>query len=281
MADRPVPDPNEQPTPDAQEGSPPAPTEPLPPTPPAPSAQPGPATAPSQPAWTAGSAAPQGPPPAWSGTARPPGGPSAPRRLWNEATATTGSRIALAAAAVLGVVVLLAGIGLVGSFVVHGIDRAGLVLDDDDRHDRFDDDDARRGGDTPFGNNGRGHGNGNGRADGQGGPGRDATGRVPGQGRSPGGADGSVPGLGTVLHGQFTTTLTGEPAVMLFQVGEVTAATEGESLTVRSTDGFEATYVLDASTSGAATPATGDRVRVVAAEDGMAVVFVQVLGADD
>lgn len=281
MADRPTPDdPSQLPAEGADTGTPPAPTEPLPPAggpgtgPPAPTAQ----LPPAQPAWTAGAPAGQGPAPGWSGAAPAPARPSTARRLWGEATATTGSRIALATAAVLGVVVLLAGIGLVGSVVVHRIDRAGFVLGDDDVRDRMFGDRGRHG-DTPFGNNGRGDG----RAEGRGDDGREPG--VPGRGRGRaeglGGAGGLLPGLGTVLHGQFTTTLTGEPAVMVFQVGEVTAVTDGERFTVRSTDGFEATYTVGATTTGSSVPATGDLVRVVAAKEGMQVVVLQVLGTDD
>ena len=51
--------------------------------------------------------------------------------------------------------------------------------------------------------------------------------------------------MGAVLHGEFTTNLTGTPTVMVVQTGQVTAYTAGKSLTVKSTDGFEATYTLD------------------------------------
>ena len=280
MADRPAADdPNQQPAPGADEGVSSASTEPLPPARPAPAAQPERSATP-----------PPSQGPAWSGAAPDAGSQSTPRRLWGEATATTGSRIALAVAAVLGVIVLVAGIGLVGSFVVHRLDRAGVVFgsDDDDRS-RLGDDGRERSGDTPFGNNGRGRGNGNGRSDGQGRSGHDGNsgmgnhglGNNGSNGRALGGAAGSLRGLGTILHGEFTTTLTGEPAVMLFQVGEVTETTEGESMTVRSADDFEATYTLDDTTTTSVIPAEGDRVRVVAAEDGNTAVLVQVLGADD
>ncbi len=50
---------------------------------------------------------------------------------------------------------------------------------------------------------------------------------------------------------------------------------------MRSTDGFEATYRVDDATTRGSAPAAGDRVRVLAARDGMQAVVVQVLGADD
>jgi hypothetical protein len=281
MADRPVPDePSQHPAPG--EGSPPAPTEPLPPAP-------TPST--GGPAPVRGRPPHAGPPPGGAGTphrADPPvgsgagavaGQQSTAGRLWGEATGTTGSRIVLATAAVLSVVVLLLGAGLVGSVVVHRLDGAGFTWGDDDRGRG---EGHGRPGGAPFGTDGRGNGHGNGRSDAPGRPGKEGDERGLGRGRAdgPGGAAGTLPGLGTVLHGRFTTTLTGRPAVMVFQVGEVTATTGAESLTVRSTDGFEATYTLDPTTSGTAVT-TGDRVRVVAAEDGMTVVVLQVLGDDD
>lgn len=238
-------------------------------------------------AWTAGPGA-QGAPPGPGGTRGPAPSAAAPaaasrppgtaRRLWGEATATTGSRVALVVAGVLAAVLAIGAVGLVGAWVVHRIDRAGLVQDLDDGGRWRDGTGPERQGMTPYGNNGRGNGNGNGRLQdgGQGqGNGRGLGPRADERGPGLGG----VPGLGTVLHGEFTTTLTGSPSVMVVQTGEVTAYSAGETLTVTSADGFEATYALDASTStgGAASLATGAQVRVVAAKDGMRAVLVQVV----
>jgi len=288
MADQPAPPPPPEESsgsPSGQAAPPPAgATEPLPPATGA-SYPPPTGAAPPGGGWTAGpggQGAPSGPGagqgPGWAGTAtaaapRPPG---TTRRLWGEATATTGSRLALVAAAVLAVIVLVIGVGLVGSWVVHRIDRVGLLEGSDD-HGRWGDEmGPNRDGMTPHGNNGRGNGNGNGRL--QGGP----QGQGNGRGLGPGGDDDvpglGVPGLGTLLHGEFTTTLTGSPTVMVFQTGEVTAYTARESLTVRSTDGYEATYVLDASTTTRGTPVEGRQVRVVAAKDGMKAVLVAATG---
>ena len=89
-------------------------------------------------------------------------------------------------------------------------------------------------------------------------------------------------GLGAVLHGEFTTNVTGTPTVMVVQTGQVTAYTAGKSLTVKSADGYEATYVLDATTAtagrGGAEPANGVQVRVLAAKDGMKVTTLVVGG---
>jgi hypothetical protein len=275
---------------DSPQNPPPSedPTTPLPPA----GAQPPPS--PEAPAgWTAGpgaGGAPSGPgQPAYGATWSPPAAvrqPSSARRLWGEATATTGSRIALAVAAVLGVVLLLIGVGLVGSFVVHRMDRVSLARGDG-AGPWGAGGGPMRGGDTPYGNNGRGNGNGNGNRDdgmpGMGpgwGEGRgqgQGQGQGRGQGQGLGGLGaGGLGGLGALLHGEFTTTVTGTPTVMVFQTGQVTAYTAGKSLTVKSSDGFQASYVLDASTTtrGAAGLASGSQVRVVAAKEGMKAVLV-------
>ena len=86
-------------------------------------------------------------------------------------------------------------------------------------------------------------------------------------------------GIDGVLHGEFTTNVTGTPTVMVVQSGQVTAYTAGESLTVRSADGFEATYVVDATVAtmrGAADLAAGVQVQVVAAKEGMKLTRLSV-----
>ncbi len=240
-------------------------------------------------AWTAGpgaQGAPAGPwassVPEWPGAAPAPRRGGSPSRLWGEATATTGGRVALAVAAVLGVVVLIGGAGLVGSWAVHRFERTGLAQGFDDDHGRGQG--WSREGMGPYGGDQRAPGGRSGQGQGQGRPGP-GTGQGPGQGRGGGaegldGLAGGIPGLGTVLHGEFTTTLTGNPTVMVVQTGEVTAYTAGSRLTVRSSDGYEATYTLDASTTtlGRATPGTGAQVRVIAAKDGMKAVVVWAVG---
>jgi sRNA-binding protein len=72
-----------------------------------------------------------------------------------------------------------------------------------------------------------------------------------------------------------TNTLT-----VLYQVGEVTEFTAGQSLTVKSADGFTATYVVTADTAGATSALTvGATVRVIADKDGAKATRVQVLQA--
>jgi hypothetical protein len=191
-------------------------------------------------------------------------------------------------AGVLGVLFLVTGIGLATALVVG--------------HDRYEDRGyltSSRGDDDRMGpGNGMGRGNGNGRGQGQGnGNGNgNKNWNPPGPQQAPGQANPDAPGNGlgremgrgmaglggAVLHGEFTTNVTGTPAVMVVQTGQVTAYTAGKSLTVKSTDGFEATYTLDASTPATgragAQLATGAQVRVLAAKDGMKVVW---LGAVD
>ena len=86
--------------------------------------------------------------------------------------------------------------------------------------------------------------------------------------------------MGAVLHGEFTTNLTGTPTVMVVQTGQVTAYTAGKSLTVKSADGFEATYTLTGTAPltarNGATLATGVQAQVLAAKDGMKVTALAV-----
>ena len=145
-----------------------------------------------------------------------------------------------------------------------------------------------------WGGNGNGNGNGNGKRQGNGDGPQQAPGQaVPadpanpgnpgkrlGQGNGMGMGRGAAGGLGAVLHGEFTTNVTGTPTVMVVQTGQVTAYTAGKSLTVKSTDGFEATYTLDGSavTAGPAAGqlANGVQVRVLAAKDGMKVTALSI-----
>ena len=80
---------------------------------------------------------------------------------------------------------------------------------------------------------------------------------------------------GRALHGQFTVERQGKPTVVDVQRGEVTKA-DASSITVRSTDGFEATYALTPQTKirDKKAPATagdltaGKKVGVLADDDG-------------
>jgi len=84
-------------------------------------------------------------------------------------------------------------------------------------------------------------------------------------------------GLGDVQHGEFTVTGTdGNAVTMTVQRGEVTKVSD-TSLTVRSEDGFTATYAVSVDTrrTGASDLATGDTVLVVAEKAGAKAVLVQ------
>ena len=216
------------------------------------------------------------------GPVRPTAVPSGPAKWWNEATSTGGGRAALAGVAVLAALFLVAGLGLTAALVVshhRGGDDHGFITRSRDAE-----------GMGPQQGPGMGRGNGNKNGNGKGwrqgdvprpAP-RQADPALPGNGKGNGmgmgrGAGG---GLGAVLHGEFTTNLTGTPTVMVVQTGQVTAYSAGKSLTVKSTDGFEATYTLDgtAVTAGpdAAQLANGVQVRVLAAKNGMKVTALSV-----
>jgi hypothetical protein len=295
MSDRPTPsdpDPSEQARP-ANEASAlpqgdPAATAPLPPQyPAAPQQHPYPGPSQGQPSWSqpSGSAWPGAGVPVAAGATAAPGPPSGPRRWWDEATSTGGGRAALVLAAVLAALLLLTGFGLTTAFAlrhVGGDDGVmGRSLED-------------RGPGMGMGNQGNGkglglgRGNGNGRGNGKGTSGGDDDEVVPPPG-IPGNGNGNGNGLGLgrgaamlgagVLHGEFTTSLTGTPTVMVVQTGQVTAYTAGKSLAVKSSDGFRATYALDGTVTqgrGTGALATGVQVRVLAAKEGMKVIGLKV-----
>lgn len=191
--------------------------------------------------------------------------PAAPPR---QATMTSAGQVALVVGAVLGSLLLLTGVGLVAAHVFGGGPGRG-------GHERVmmsDRDGPGNGRGLALGHEkGRGQGMDKGQRPGQG----QGMGQGQGQGMGRGNGMGR-PGAGTddVLHGEFTTGVTGTPTVMVVQSGQVTAYTPGSSLTVKSSDGFEATYVLDATvatTRGATQLATGVQVHLVAAKEGMKV----------
>ena len=100
-----------------------------------------------------------------------------------------------------------------------------------------------------------------------GGPGGGPAGGPAGGGpMSPNGAN-----LLNALHGEFVVAEAGGYVTRLMQAGELVEASD-ESITVRSADGFTATYALDADTTKTDTAqtdfATGDTVRVIATRSG-------------
>lgn len=231
------------------------------------------------PAWPAG-AVPAAAASAPAGPARP----SGPSRWWGEATSSDGGRAALIVVAILGALLLVTGIGLVVALASHG----GWGRDERvSMGNQWGPGNGMGQGNRQGKGNGNGPGMGN-RNRGQAAPDDDfdddglGGGMGNGLGNGMGMGRGGMPGAGAVLHGEFTTSLTGTPTVMVFQTGQVTAYTAGKSVTVRSTDGFEGTYALDASTTAttrsAARLATGSQVYVLAAKEGMKVTRLAVVG---
>ena len=219
------------------------------------------------------------------------GPPRPPQRWWGQATSTSGGRVALAVGALFTVAVLLAGAALVGGLVLRAVggghhdrmafsDERGPFSDErgpfgDQRGDRP----GRGGGDAPREQR-------RGEMVPEGPQGRIGPPVVPDQGRGPNGTGRGTGGLGLgalggdVLHGELTATVDGKPTVLVVQTGEVKTYTSGPSLVIRSSDGFEATYVLDgsvAATRGANGLATGAEVRVVAKKEGMSVMRLVVI----
>ena len=255
-----------RPTPPPQSG-PPSP----PPQSGAPSAQP-PPSEPTQPLPPMGGPPPQGPPP--QGPPPGPGGgaPVPPKQpgLWRQATSTRGGTVAVVVAACLAalLVVTLVGGGLFAvARVVAGHDRGTKIERMADRRD----------GALPPGMQKK--------LDRMPGP---AVPRGPGsgaggQGKGLGGGLGNglgpllrgAHGLGDVQHGEFTVQgLDGKPTTMTLQRGSVTAAT-ATKVTVKSADGFTASYAVDSSTRGRTSGLkAGDTVLVVATKDGAKAVVI-------
>lgn len=233
-----------------------------------------------------------GPVPGWAtGPAAGSAAPSGTRGWWGQATSTTGGRVALVAVAVLGSLLVLGGLAVTTALVVGHHRWAG-------GHEV-----AISRGDGDGRGQGMGRGQGNGKGQGQGNGQRNGQGQGDGSGRQRGNGGGTQPdrpsdpanpgtgsrmgmgrmaaGLAGILHGEYTTDVSGTPTAMVVQTGQVTAYTAGKTLTVKSTDGFEATYTLDGSTAtarGSATLAKGVQVYVVAAKDGMLVSRHVVVG---
>lgn len=211
-------------------------------------------------------------PPTGSDPAHPvlpaPGGPTQPipsqssapqaqggaRRLWREATATTGARVATILALALAVVVVLGGVTAAVVAVTHLDHRNGPMMDDRG---------ARGPGFSGPGGEGRGGGT-----------------------RGPGGEGDGSRGLGPLtmgpsgaLHGEVTD---GRGTTYVFQRGEVTASSTS-SLSLRSSDGFTGTYAITSDTRvvgrGSGVPAKGATAYVLATKDGNKAVLVRSGGA--
>lgn len=242
-----------------------------------------PATAPASAPPPGGATPPPYAGPGWSAApaaSAPARTPSGPGRWWGEATSTGGGRAALVLAAVLGALLLVTGVGLTAAFVAshhpwRGDDGVSVS--------------GRPGGGPMMGNgNGRGQGRNQGKDRGY--PQQDDGEAVPAPGQPPGrmGPQGQGMGMGLgaaglagILHGEYTTNATGTPTVMVVQLGQVTAYTPGTSLSVKSSDGFAATYTVDGTVAvmpAGSQVATGSQVRVLAAKDGMKLTRLVVVG---
>ncbi|GEM_PF-1327390 len=289
-----MPDPTSPDRPDADPAGPTEPIEPVEPVEPVDSTRPiesvssDAADVPSAPGDVAGTHAPQptagaapetypataaSAAPAAAGTPAPaaaaaPRGPrfAGARRLWGEATASTGARVATIIALALATVV-----------VIGGLTSAAVALA---RHGDNRGPDQRMG--QEFGK-GRPDGGVGGRqlpggGSGPGLPGNDQNRPGPLGGAGRGGGLG--PGTAGSLHGEFTQ---GQPATTyVFQRGTVTASS-ATSLAVKSADGFTATYAVSDSTrvrgARAAQVSVGSQVLVIATKQGAAAVRVQVIPA--
>jgi hypothetical protein len=213
-----------------------------------------------------GAQPPQGAPPYGPGAAAQP--PPRQPGLWRQATSTRGGVIAVVVAACLAALLVLglaaAGVVVAARVVAghHAGNRIERMMDRQDgtlppgaqkRQDRLPKDRV-----VPRGP----------------GPGGGAQGN--GLGPLLRGAE----GLGALQHGEVTVEgPDGKPTAMTVQRGSVTAASSTK-VTVRSRDGFTASYAVDSSTRGRTSGLkAGDEVLVVATKDGAKAVLVRVARA--
>jgi hypothetical protein len=226
-----------------------------------------------------GGPSPAGRPPAGSPQggepARPPKGPN----LWRQATSTTGGTIAAIVASVLTLLLVVGVLGLGAVAVVRTVaghdGERGLLQQ---MRERRDDDlppgqqrrlqnGPMRGDQLPGNGNGNGYGNGKAKAK--------ANGNGLG-GLGMGSMMSGIGALGDVQHGEVTVRdSAGKAVVMTVQRGTVTAAS-ATSVTVKSADGFTATYAVDDTTRGrAGDVAKDDAVLVVAQKSGSKAVVIK------
>lgn len=189
--------------------------------------------------------------------------------VWHRATSTSGGRWGLGIAAGALALLLVVSLGVAGLLVLRNYDRVDLL------GNRGDGQFLRQ--DGP----GNGRGNGNGRDnDKSRGPGAKDDKVRPNQQGIPGMPGGRAQGLGglgsllggTALHGEVTTNANGSVQALLFQRGEVTAVS-ATSITIKSPDGFTATYGRTAATSsrGAALVKGGQAFVLARAADKVAI----------
>jgi hypothetical protein len=209
----------------------------------------------------AGSVPPAGPLPA--GGPLPPAGPLPPKGpgLLRQATSTTGGLIAVVIAACLTALLVmgLAGAGLFVGARLLGRHANVVRVQQAERGQLSPGQRKKLQGQGPMGDP-----------------------QMPGFPGGPGKGNGLGPlmrgaaGLGGVQHGEFTVQGTdGQPTTMTLQRGTVTAAS-ATSVTVKSGDGFTATYAVDATTRGAkAGLVKGDTALVVADKAGAKAVLIR------
>lgn len=208
--------------------------------------------------------APAAEPPSVAQTTSPPAGSSrfaGARRLWKEATASTGARVATIVALALATVVVIGGLTSVAvALARHGDDNGA----------------GHRMGQASGQVNGKGGVGGRQKPGGGSGPGLPGNGQHRPAGSIGGGTVG--PGSAGALHGEFTQA---QPAATyLFQRGAVTAVS-ATSMTVKSSDGFTARYAVTSSTRVRGTTVdqlkVGTSVMVIATKEGASADQVRVL----
>jgi hypothetical protein len=159
---------------------------------------------------------------------------------------------------------MLLGVVVAGVLVLRGHDRVAMMG-------------QRQGFSRDQGDQGR-------QGNGQGPGARDRSGpQQPGMPGAPGPRDGRGQGLGGLgsllgggaLHGSVSATVNGSVQALVFQRGEVTAAS-ATSVTLKSSDGFVGTYGLTAATSSRmGTPVKGGQAFVLArASDKVAITAI-------
>lgn len=204
-----------------------------------------------------------------SGTARP--------SMWRQATSSTGGKIAIAFAAAS-----VVAIGLLVTALVVGV--AAWKINDE-RRDGTWTSESRQGPWSDRDDDGPRQG-----APDQNDPAPSLPG-MPGMPGPNGPGDGSgqpqpgVPGMGSALHGEAVIpNPTGNGTLtVLFQSGDVTEITT-DKLTVKSTDGFSATYTIGADSrqrlqSKESTLAKGEQVIVLAGKDDTTTLRILKTGA--
>jgi hypothetical protein len=210
--------------------------------------------------------------PAAGGPAGPP--PKGPG-LWRQATSTTGGLIAVIVAGALSALLVLGVVATLGLVAVRaaghdGPSRMERIRDDGQVLPPGQQRKLDRMPQGPDSQRGPGNGKRNGPDDELG----DGLGKGNGMGNGMGPLMRGAMGLCDVQHGEFTVQQNGSAVVMTLQRGAVTKAS-ATSVTVKSDDGFTATYAIADTTRGrTGALAVGDSVLVVAEKTGAKAVLI-------